>query len=51
MNSAFSQPGTFSCAVDEFLEISHFVIFPFLSDLQSSIFWDVLHATISDYKQ
>ena len=51
MNSAFSEPGTFSCAVDVFLEISHFVIFPLLSDLQRSIFWDVLYAAISDYKQ
>ena len=42
INSAHNEPGKYSCAIDSFLEISYHTIFPLISHVDRSNFWDQL---------
>ncbi len=52
MNSRFDSPGTYSCAVDCFLELSAYVFLPFIKQLpHRSNFLDLLFQTVTSYVQ
>ena len=50
MNSMLDTPGTYSCAVDCFLELSSYLFLPFIKQLsQRSEFLDLLFQTVNTY--
>ena len=51
INSLHYEPRKYSCAVDTFLEICHSVMFPLLSNVQMSNFWDLLCFAMNQYNK
>ena len=49
MNSAHTEAGKFSCAIDSFLEISYYVISPLIIGIEKSCFFQLLSNAVAQY--